>query len=91
MGEIGDIIEPKAKNREEFIDELKRGVFDNVLVVYRTFQSVSTTGLFNSELVSLLPKGLRFICHYGAALTVPIVSLGLPPNLAPSKSSSSYL
>ena len=65
VSEIADTIEPKARSREEFIEECKSGAFENVVAAYRTFQSVAITGLFDEELVSVLPKSLKFIAHNG--------------------------
>jgi glyoxylate reductase len=41
------------------------GALDGVLVIYRTFESVETTGRFDKELVALLPASVKFICHNG--------------------------
>jgi len=68
LSEYADIIEPKARSREEFIAESKAGTFDKVTVAYRTFQSVAITGLVDEELVSILPKSLKFIAHNGMGL-----------------------
>jgi glyoxylate reductase len=65
ISEIADTIEPKARSREEFIEECKSGAFDKVVAAYRTFQSVAITGLVDEELVSILPKSLKFIAHNG--------------------------
>ena len=65
MSSIAEIIEPKARSREEFIQECKSGAFDNAIVAYRTFQSVAITGLLDEKLVQSLPKGLKFIAHNG--------------------------
>jgi hypothetical protein len=62
---MADIIEPKSRSRQEFIEECKSGAFDKVVVAYRTFQSVAITGLVDEELVPLLPKSLKFIAHNG--------------------------
>lgn len=62
---MADVIEPKARSREEFIEECKSGVFDNVIAAYRTFQSVAITGKIDEVLVPLLPKNLKFIAHNG--------------------------
>ena len=56
---------PKANNRADFIKECKSGHLDGVVAVYRTFASVSITGRVDEELVKVLPKGLKFICHNG--------------------------
>lgn len=34
--------------------------------IYRTFDSVSITGLIDGELLDALPKSIKFICHSGA-------------------------
>jgi hypothetical protein len=36
-----------------------------VLVIYRTFASVDITGRFDEELLEVLPKSVRFVCHNG--------------------------
>ncbi|KAH8652765.1 D-isomer specific 2-hydroxyacid dehydrogenase [Tricladium varicosporioides] len=66
LSSIAELIEPKARSREEFIQECKSGAFDKVSVAYRTFQSVAITGLIDEELVAVLPEGLKFIAHNGA-------------------------
>ena len=54
-----------AQTREEFIDECRMGKLDGVLVIFRTFHSVSVTGRFDEELVKELPKSVKFVCHNG--------------------------
>ncbi|KAG9243205.1 D-isomer specific 2-hydroxyacid dehydrogenase [Calycina marina] len=66
LSEIAEIIEPKARSREEFIKEAKEGTFDSAIVAFRTFNSVTITGLIDEELVNILPKSLKFIAHNGA-------------------------
>ncbi|KAL2823407.1 D-isomer specific 2-hydroxyacid dehydrogenase [Aspergillus cavernicola] len=53
-------------SREDFIRNLKDGKYDDVEVIYRSNTSTKFTGPFNAELVSLLPKSLKYICHNGA-------------------------
>lgn len=65
LSSIGDLIEPKAKNREEFIKECQSGAFDEVVAIYRTFVSVAITGLVDEELVAALPKNVKFLAHNG--------------------------
>ncbi|KAM0178742.1 hypothetical protein ACHAPF_003443 [Botrytis cinerea] len=65
LSDVGELIEPKARSRQEFIEECKNGVYDKVVAVYRTFTSVAITGLIDEELISVLPKGLKFIAHNG--------------------------
>jgi len=71
LSEIADIIEPKARSRQEFIEECKSGAFDNVVAAYRTFLSVAITGLIDDELLTLLSKSLKFIAHNGMSLEIP--------------------
>lgn len=52
--------------RASFIKDLDSGKYDNVVGITRTFPSVSLTGRFDSELISHLPKSIKFICHNGA-------------------------
>ncbi|KAL7269551.1 glyoxylate reductase [Rhizina undulata] len=64
--EIAEVLKPKATNRADFIAEAKSGAFDGTCVVYRTLASDTITGRFDEELVSALPKSLKFICHNAA-------------------------
>ena len=65
LSSIADIIEPKARSRQEFFEECKSGAFDKVVAAYRTFQSVAITGLIDEELIPYLPKSLKFLAHNG--------------------------
>ncbi|KAL3444060.1 D-isomer specific 2-hydroxyacid dehydrogenase [Aspergillus insuetus] len=66
LSSIAELITPAATNRADFIEECKSGKLDGVVVAYRTFDSVSITGLIDEELVSVLPKSLQFLAHCGA-------------------------
>ena len=52
--------------RSEFLENCKTGTYDNVVGLYRSNNSTSETGPFDAELVSVLPKSLKYICHNGA-------------------------
>jgi len=52
-------------SREQFLSKLKSD-FSDVVGLYRSNQSTSETGPFDQELVSQLPKSVKFICHNGA-------------------------
>ncbi|KAJ5247382.1 NAD-dependent D-isomer specific 2-hydroxyacid dehydrogenase, partial [Penicillium chermesinum] len=52
--------------REEFIQNCKSGQYDDVVVIYRSNTSNKITGNFDEEILSVLPKSLRYICHNGA-------------------------
>jgi len=66
LSDIAELVEPKAKTREDFIEECSSGSFEDVVAAYRTFASVSMTGLVDNELLDSLPKSLKYICHVGA-------------------------
>jgi len=71
LSSIADLIEPKARSREEFIEESRVGAFDKVIAAYRTFASVAITGLIDEELIPILPKSLKFIAHNGMESIIP--------------------
>ncbi|QKX62016.1 uncharacterized protein TRUGW13939_09172 [Talaromyces rugulosus] len=63
--------------REEFLQNCKSGQYDDVVAIYRSNASNKYTGPFNSELVSVLPKSVKYICHNGAGydnIEVPAVT-----------------
>lgn len=66
---VAEIIEPKARSREEFIQECKAGAFDGVVAAFRTVGSVAITGKIDEDLVPILPRSLNFIVHNGMELT----------------------
>jgi glyoxylate reductase len=65
IASLAEVIEPKARSREEFIEECKSGRFEDVSIAFRTFMSVAITGMVDEELISHLPKSLKFIAHNG--------------------------
>ncbi|EAS36255.3 glyoxylate reductase [Coccidioides immitis RS] len=84
LSDLADLIEPRSTNREDFIEECRSGCLDGVLVAYRTFGSVSITGLIDEELVNALPKSMRFLAHCGAGydqIDVHACSARSPPLL----------
>lgn len=52
--------------RSQFLANCQNGEYDGVAALYRSNMSVSETGPFDQELVSALPKSLKYICHNGA-------------------------
>ncbi|BDD57361.1 hypothetical protein MPDQ_004956 [Monascus purpureus] len=52
--------------RSEFLQNCKDGKYDDVVAIYRSNTSNKITGNFNEELISVLPKSLKYICHNGA-------------------------
>ncbi|KAH8428143.1 D-mandelate dehydrogenase-like dehydrogenase [Aspergillus melleus] len=66
LGEIAELIQPTATNRDEFLQECRDGKLDGVVAAYRTFDSVSITGLVDEEIVNALPSSLKYLAHCGA-------------------------
>ncbi|KAI1504513.1 D-isomer specific 2-hydroxyacid dehydrogenase [Biscogniauxia marginata] len=66
IGRLADVVTPRATNRADFLRECRSGALDGISVAYRTFESVSVTGRVDAELLSALPRTLRFVCHNGA-------------------------
>lgn len=63
---IADVKKPNATSRAAFLEECKSGAFDGCVAAYRTFGSFSITGLIDEEVVAVLPKSLKYVCHNGA-------------------------
>ncbi|KAI5780444.1 D-isomer specific 2-hydroxyacid dehydrogenase [Geopyxis carbonaria] len=61
-----EVLTPKSTTRADFLAECASGAFDGTVAAYRTFASVSITGLIDAELVAALPQSLRYLCHNGA-------------------------
>ncbi|KAL1994151.1 hypothetical protein VTN49DRAFT_2820 [Thermomyces lanuginosus] len=79
---IGDIVHARAEwealstlvtlkefpegGREKFLQNCKSGQYDDVIAIYRSNISTKHTGPFDRELISALPKSVKYICHNGA-------------------------
>lgn len=63
---MADIVIPSSTDRASFLEEAKSGAFDGCTVAYRTFESFDITGRVNQEMLSVMPRSLKFICHNGA-------------------------
>ncbi|KAB8232308.1 hypothetical protein ETB97_007014 [Aspergillus alliaceus] len=66
LNDIAELVSPTATNRADFIQECKDGKLDGVVAAYRTFDSVTITGLVDEELVNVLPSSLKYLAHCGA-------------------------
>ncbi|OAL40015.1 hypothetical protein AYO20_00928 [Fonsecaea nubica] len=66
LGSKYNLKEFRKGTREQFLSNCKTGQYDDVVALYRSNLSTSETGLFDQELVSVLPQSLRYICHNGA-------------------------
>lgn len=69
LSDVAELVEPKSSNRSEFIEECKSGKLDGVVAAYRTFVSVGITGLWDEELINILPKSMKFVAHNGESRT----------------------
>lgn len=68
LGQVADLIEPEATDREAFMRECQSGRLDGVVAAFRTFASFSVTGIFDDELVAALPSSWRFLAMNGMGL-----------------------
>ncbi|KIW13527.1 hypothetical protein PV08_08715 [Exophiala spinifera] len=66
LNDLGDLIQTKAKSRDDFITECNEGRFNGVVAAYRTAESIEITGRFDKELLSVLPKSWVFLASCGA-------------------------
>ncbi|OCT50301.1 putative 2-hydroxyacid dehydrogenase UNK4.10 [Cladophialophora carrionii] len=66
LGSKYNLKEFRKGTREQFLSNCQSGKYDDVVALYRSNMSTSVTGLFNDELVSVLPASLKYICHNGA-------------------------
>ncbi|PMD33450.1 hypothetical protein L207DRAFT_557950 [Hyaloscypha variabilis F] len=66
LASILELKEFGSGTRAEFLQNCKAGKYDNVVAIFRSNASTSITGRFDKELVSALPKSLKYICHNGA-------------------------
>lgn len=78
LAAIADVIKPTSTNRADFLKECQSGAFDGIVAAYRTFNSVSITGLVNDELLSALPKSLKFLAHNGKPAAASTPSFQIP-------------
>ncbi len=70
LSKVANVVESAAKTRQDLVDKFKSGgEYSDIVGIYRHFggaRSVRITGRFDPELVSQLPKSLRYIVHNGA-------------------------
>ncbi|KAF2157507.1 hypothetical protein K461DRAFT_250563 [Myriangium duriaei CBS 260.36] len=66
LGDITNLQEYREGTRDDFLSRLQSGAFSDVVAIYRSNESTKVTGPFDKELVSQLPKSVKFICHNGA-------------------------
>ncbi|EXJ82176.1 D-3-phosphoglycerate dehydrogenase [Capronia coronata CBS 617.96] len=66
LNDLGELVRPIAKNRDEFIRECEEGGLDGVIAAYRTAESIDITGHFDKELMSVIPKSWVFLASCGA-------------------------
>lgn len=52
--------------REQFLQNCKGRQYDDVVTILRSNASTMVTGPFDRELLAVLPKSLKYICHNGA-------------------------
>jgi D-3-phosphoglycerate dehydrogenase len=55
-----------SKNRDEFIHDCANKYKEGITAIYLTHDSTRTIGVFNKEMISILPSSIKFICGHGA-------------------------
>ncbi|KAI1296000.1 D-isomer specific 2-hydroxyacid dehydrogenase [Xylaria venustula] len=66
LGSKYTLLEYTSGTREEFLANCRNGVYDSVVGCYRSNNSTSITGRFDTELVEALPKSWKYVAHNGA-------------------------
>ena len=66
LADIGELVKCTATDRADFLRDCHEGKLDGVVAAYRTFASGKITGRIDGEIVSALPKSLKFLAHCGA-------------------------
>lgn len=66
LEQVAEVVKSDANDRSEFIKELGSGKFDRVVCIARTFDSISSTGRFDAELVKHFPASVKSVNHNGA-------------------------
>lgn len=66
LSEVAELIEVKSTNPADFKVEAESGAFDGVVAAYRSFTSMSITGLIDTEFLKLMPSTFKFLCQNGA-------------------------
>ena len=66
LGKKYNLKEFRTGTRDQFLSNCKNGAYNDVIALYRSNNSVSETGPFDKELLTVLPKSLKYICHNGA-------------------------
>lgn len=65
LSKIADLIVVTSTNRVDFIKEAKSGVFEGVVAAFRSFTSLGITGVFDEEILSVMPSTFKFLCQNG--------------------------
>ncbi|OAP57361.1 hypothetical protein AYL99_08099 [Fonsecaea erecta] len=67
VSNIADLTSSQAKNRAEFLEELRSGRHDGVVAICdRAPTSMAQTGKWDRELLDALPQSVKYIAHMGA-------------------------
>ncbi|CAK7221841.1 hypothetical protein SBRCBS47491_004666 [Sporothrix bragantina] len=66
LSDIANVRSVTLGTRAQFLKDLDAGVYNDIVAISRTYDSVALTGRFDEELVSHLPPSVRFVSHNGA-------------------------
>ncbi|KIH92439.1 D-3-phosphoglycerate dehydrogenase [Sporothrix brasiliensis 5110] len=66
LSDVANVRSVTSGTRKEFLRDLDAGVYNDIVAISRTYDSVAITGRFDQELVSHLPPSVKFVSHNGA-------------------------
>jgi glyoxylate reductase len=66
LSSVAELIEVKSTNPTDFKKEAQSGAFEGVVAAYRSFTSMTITGLIDAEFLKLMPESFKFLCQNGA-------------------------
>ncbi|KAG7091028.1 hypothetical protein E1B28_010089 [Marasmius oreades] len=67
LGDIAEVITYESSDRDTFVKELEPGgKYEGIVGIYRDNTSAQNIGIFDKELVNVLPSSLKWIAHNGA-------------------------
>ncbi|CAK7216592.1 hypothetical protein SCUCBS95973_002859 [Sporothrix curviconia] len=66
LSDIASVRSVTSGTRAQFLADLDAGVYNDIVAISRTYDSVALTGRFDAELVAHLPPSVQFLSHNGA-------------------------
>ncbi|CAK7201486.1 hypothetical protein SEUCBS139899_004191 [Sporothrix eucalyptigena] len=66
LSDVANVRSVTSGTRDQFIKDLDAGLYNDIVAISRTYDSVAFTGRFDEELVAHLPPSVQFLSHNGA-------------------------